>query len=369
MCDEHREKLETVVRAHLAPQVVVRRARIILLAAEGLSNAHIARTVGTTTDTVRLWRGRWADDPRPESLRDLPRSGRPPSIEAAVRATLISLACERPEDGDRRPFRDIWTQASLQAALAAKTGVKLSTSEIGRILRAREIRPHRVRMWLQSQDPEFREKVDVICGLYTRPPAGTTVLCMDEKRLFAHRRRPGVRPCGPNRPCRKEFVYSRHGSSVLMATFDIGTGEVFGHCNATRTGDDLVAFMERVAAHYPGPVVVIWDNLNVHFDGKKSRWSRFNRRHGGRFSFVYTPKHASWVNQIEIWFSILERRVLRNGTFDSVEHIEDRTLGYIDHWNTYEVHPFNWTFRGTRDFKPRTDLGVHARSPHRLLAS
>ncbi|PID37802.1 MAG: IS630 family transposase [Proteobacteria bacterium] len=369
LSDEHRAKLESIVRAHGAAQAAVRRARIILLAADGCSNAEIARKIGTTEDTVRVWRGRWADTPTPKSLRDRRRSGRPPLVEAATRATLISLACQRPEDGDRRPFRDIWTQASLQAALKVETGVTLSTSEIGRILRAREIRPHRVKMWLQSQDPAFREKVDVICQLYTSPPAGTTVLCVDEKRLFAHRRRPGVRPCAPNQPCRKEFVYSRHGSSVLMATFDIATGNVFGHCNATRTGNDLVEFMEQVAARYPGPVVVIWDNLNVHYDGKAGRWAAFNARHDKRFTFVYTPKHASWVNQVEIWFSILERRVLRNGSFANVDEVVERTLGYIDHWNADEAHPFNWTFRGTRDFRTRTDLGFHARSPHRLLAS
>lgn len=114
---------------------------------------------------------------------------------------------------------------------------------------------------------------------------------------------------------------------------------------------------------------MIWDNLNVHYDGKARRWSAFNERYGHRFTFVYTPKHASWVNQVEIWFSILERRVLRNGSFANVAEVVERTTGYIDHWNSEEAHPFNWTFRGTRDFRTRTDLGFHACSPHRLLAS
>ena len=290
-------------------------------------------------------------------------------MKASTRATLISLACERPDDGDRRPLRDVWTQRALQQALQSETGVRLSTSEIGRILRAREIRPHHVKMWLQSQDPEFPAKVDRVCELYVSPPPDETVLCMDEKRLFAHRRRPGLRPCKPNQPCRKEFVYSRHGSSVLLATFNIADGEVFAQCNPTRKGEDLVAFMEAVAERYPGKVTVIWDNLNVHFDGKDARWTRFNQRHGGRFTFVHTPKHASWVNQIEIWFSILERRVLRNGSFGSVHAVVKSTLEYTEFWNEREAHPFNWTFRGTRDLQPRNDYGIHARSPHRLLAS
>ena len=292
LSDEHRKTLEAVVRAQGAAQAAVRRARVVLLAADGMANAHIARMVGVNEDTVRLWRGRFADHPDPTALRDRPRSGRPPVVQPSTRASLISLACERPEDDDRRPFREVWTQGALQEALEEKTGVRLSTSEIGRILRAREIRPHRVRMWLQSQDPEFGPKVDRVCGLYVSPPPGATVLCMDEKRLFAHRRRPGLRACGPNRPCRKEFVYSRHGSSVLLATFNIADGEVFARCNPTRTGEDLVEFMEAVARRYPGEVYVVWDNLNVHYDGKQERWTEFNRRHGGRFRFVYTPKHA-----------------------------------------------------------------------------
>ncbi len=113
---------------------------------------------------------------------------------------------------------------------------------------------------------------------------------------------------------------------------------------------------------------VVWDNLNVHYDGEPMRWTEFNKRHGGRFRFVHTPKHASWVNQVEIWFSILERRLLRNGSFGSVDAVVERTLGYVDHWNEHERHPFEWTFRGTRDFRPRSDFGIHARATHRLLA-
>ncbi len=224
-------------------------------------------------------------------------------------------------------------------------------------------------MWLNSQDPDFGPKIDRVCKLYTNPPQGVTVLCVDEKRLFAHLRTPGLQPAKPGRSCRKEFEYSRHGSSVLLAAFDIQTGKVFAQCRERRTGDDLVDFMESVARSIEGQVVIIWDNLNVHHDGKGQRWTRFNERHGGRFTFVHTPKHASWTNQVEIWFSILERRVLRHGSFATVAAVNVRTTGFITHWNAHEAAPFRWTFRGTRDLKPRSGLGANARTPHRFLAS
>jgi transposase len=102
--------------------------------------------------------------------------------------------------------------------------------------------------------------------------------------------------------------------------------------------------MEQVAERYPtGIVTVIWDNLNIH---KAKVWEEFNQRHGGRFRFVYTPLHASWVNQIEIWFSVLARRCLKHGSFASVDELEKTVMAFIDYWNEYEAHPFRWRFRG-----------------------
>jgi transposase len=108
-------------------------------------------------------------------------------------------------------------------------------------------------------------------------------------------------------------------------------------------------FMERLAREYPtGPVIIVWDNLNTHVG---PQWNEFNRRHGGRFRFLYTPLHASWVNQVEVWFSILSRRVLKYGDFASLGQLETAVRGFIHHWNEEEAHPFRWKFRG--EFKPR----------------
>jgi transposase len=279
-----------------------------------------------------------------DALNDAPRSGRPARIPIANHQQLIKLACDRAPD-DKAPFRDVWTLQSLADAHAVATGTELSKSEVWRILNGADLRPHRIRLWLHSPDPDFSPKVETICGLYLEPPAGATVVCVDEKPgMQALEHRYPMKPATTRRLGRREFEYVRHGTRTLIASFNIRTGEVLGSCGPTRTAEDLLAFMERLAEHYPtGPVFVIWDNLNIHGG---DRWKAFNLRHGERFRFVYTPLHASWVNQIEIWFSILARRVLRHRSFDSWVELQKRVEAFIAHWNEIESHPFRWTFRG-----------------------
>jgi transposase len=331
---------------------LVRRARIGLLAADGVSSHQIAVRVGVTDKTVRLWRGRIAANPCVASLEDMPRSGRPPSVPLEVRLKLVSLACERADD-DKAPFRDVWSHSSLRDAVRRATGWLLSLSEVGRILRSQDIRPHRIRMWLNKQDPRFLEKARRVCEAYLNAPADATVLCVDEKRLFAHERLHPLKPASRSRPVRKEFAYRRNGTSTLLAAFDVRTGEVYGECRPKRKAVDLLEFMETLAGSLPGPVIVVWDNLNIHYDGKDKRWTRFNERHDGRFTFVHTPIHASWLNQVEIWFSTLERRLLKHGSFASVDQLNQRVEDFIVHYNDHEAHPYRWTFRPQQDKTPR----------------
>lgn len=347
-----RERLEAFSRSQTASVRQVRRARIAILADQGWSNRQIAETLGITDKSVRLWRDRIAADVSLRALEDRRRSGRPTQVPLAARLKVISLACSR-ATADKTPFREVWSQAALQEALLAATGWRLSTSEIGRILRTEDIRPHRVRMWLNSQDKSFWEKAEAVCRRYVDREPGTTVLCIDEKRLFAHERLHELRPAGPSQPVRKDFGYRRNGSSTLLAAFDVVTGEVYGECRATRTAEDLTAFMETLAVSIPGKVVVIWDNLNIHHNGKEDRWTAFNQRHGDRFSFVHTPVHASWLNQIEIWFSTLERRLLRHGSFPTVAILNERVEAFIVHYNEHEAHPYRWTFRAEQGKKIR----------------
>ena len=341
---KQRAALERTVRTATAPFLAVLRANIVLLAAEGIGNEEISRRLGVTDDTARKWRNRFAARGNRRSLDDLPRSGRPAEVPVEVRCQLIKLACQRADD-ERAPFRNVWTHNTLGIALATETGWCLSLTEIGRILRTADLRPHRMRLWLHSPDPDFQAKTEAVCRLYTSPPAGATVLCIDEKTCIQAlgRRFPG-RPAGPGRLGRFELEYKRHGTTTLLAAFDVRTGKVYGECRARRTAADLAEFMEAVARKHPaGEVYVIWDNLNIHHG---PAWEKFNAAHGGRFHFVYTPKHASWVNQVEIWFGILQRRIISRGHFAAKVALVERIDGFIAHWNQYEAHPFNWKFRG-----------------------
>ncbi len=288
------KRLEALSRSQTDSHRAVIRAQIVLLCAQGLSSGVIAQKVGCSERTVRKWRERFRENPDVPSLQDRPRSGRPAVVPVATRCEVVKLACQRPE-GSKAQFRQVWTLGSLQEALREETGCSLSRSEIHRILHAQDLRPHRMRLWLHSPDPEFQPKVERICQLYVAPPEGATVLCVDEKSgIQALQRRYPTK--GPHRgePGRFEFEYRRHGTRTLLAAFDIRTGKVLGHCGSSRTEADLLAFMATVAQAYPsGPVYVIWDNLNIHHG---PRWEAFNHQHGGRFHFVHTPLHASWVN-------------------------------------------------------------------------
>jgi transposase len=262
-----------------------------------------------------------------------------------VRLELIKLACARPAKC-KVPFREVWTLEALRAALLKATDFLVSKSEIRRVLAVEEIRPHHVRLWLHSPDPDFRSKVRAICDVYlARPAPGDTVLCIDEKtgmQALEHKH-PFKQPV-QGKAGRREFEYVRHGTRTLFAAFNPHTGHVVGECSVRRKAVDLMRFMERVAEHYPtGNVTIVWDNLNIHHGPV---WEAFSRRHGGRFRFLYTPLHASWVNQVEIWFSILGRRVLKHGSFPTAADLVRAVDGFVVHWNKHEAHPFRWTFRG-----------------------
>jgi len=342
-----KRELRRIVRRHHAPFAVVQRVKMILLAAKGLGTTAIARRLSCDPRTVRKWKARFAADHRAQTLEDAERSGRPSRTTVTQRCELVQLACERP-DGVVTPFRQVWTYQALSDALYERIGHRLSVSEVGRILRFKSIRPHRVRQWLKSRDPDFSVKAERVCDLYLNPPKGAVVVCMDEKPLQV-RERTHPNHIGPDGSVRREFEYKRHGTQVLLAAFNIKTGRVFGKVLRKRTAKATVSFMNALAHRYRGrEVYVVWDNLNTHYDGPSKRWRKFNERHGGRFHFVYTPKHASWMNQVEIWFSILHRRVIKYGDFTDRLQQKVEIESFIRHWNRNERHPFRWTWRSDK---------------------
>jgi len=301
--EEDRGKLERLIRRGTAPQRDVLRAKVVLLAADGVGSGEIAKLLDVSMPTVCKWRKRAARSGI-KGLGDARRSGRPRTIMEETRLELIAVACEplSSTGGRVTPTLD-----EIRARAVARDVVPtISRSHLHRILQAGDVRPHRVRMWLHSPDPEFRAKVTEICELYHNPPAGSVVVCIDEKTgIQAVERKHVDGDPKPGRDRRREFEYIRHGTQALIAAFEVQTGAVHAVCGSTRTGDDLEAFVEKLAAAYPDAEVhVIWDNLNTHMAMKK-RWNAFNERHNSRFHFHFTPLHASWVNQVELWFGIL----------------------------------------------------------------
>lgn len=344
---KRRRELERLIAKRNVAHWLALRASMILLLERGDGPTAVARELRCSDRVVRKWRERWLAAPCIESLCEADRPGGARKFPIAARCEVVELACTRPKDL-KVPFCDVWTQASLAETLLQRTGIRMSRSTVQRILSTQGFRPHRVRQWLHSQDPDFRAKVARVCNLYLSPPAGAVVLSIDEKPMQALERKRPSTTCSFDASTRREFEYVRHGTCALLGALDVRTGRVIGDVVPHRSADALVEFMKRLARRYPTKqVYVIWDNLNIHYDGKDQRWQAFNRREGGRFHFVHTPLHASWVNQIEIWFSILQRRILRHGSFESLVDLSERVLGFIAFWNAHKARPFRWTFSGS----------------------
>jgi transposase len=403
LSEEVRRELERRVLASTAEQRAVRRARIILALADGLKTNEAARVAHTSTRTVELWRARFVRESL-AGLEDRPGRGRKRAYDNLTRMEIVAVACDPLRVEEPGPCRCHQRTAGQQRMAEAienvvhhkklgpglramvvlwvyvdalltmihcppqeqpappvivrrtiaqvrdevvRRGVAsaISKSTVQRILSEGDLHPHTHRGWLHSPDPHFRQKATAICELYHHRPEGSVVISVDEKTGMQACER-----CHPDRAVgaevRREYEYERHGTQALLAGLNVHTGEVIGHCKDHRSANDLIELMEALAQRYPtGIVHVIWDNLNTHYDGVEKRWSTFNARHGNRFVFHYTPKHASWVNQIELFFSILQRRYLRHASFRSTFELHTGVLEFIAQWNG-QARPFRWTFRG-----------------------
>jgi len=320
---------------------------MVLLANTGASKASIARQLGTNRTRVGEWLRRFEEE-RLSGLTDSERSGRPAKITALERHQVIAAACRAPDE--LGVDRAIWTHDSLREALVTSGLVReISTTVVGNILDDAEIKPHRVKMWCHSTDPDYQRKMKSIVRLYVRRPKGEPVLCIDEKTgMQALSRSRALQPAGPGRNARFEFEYKRNGTRCLFGCFNIATGQFLGRCSTSRKRHDFLSFLDLVASVYrQRRVHVVLDNLNTHKDTNQGRFiTEWNRRHGSRFVFHYTPTHGSWLNQIELWFGIVSRRVLRCASFRTADELVSAIESFIDTWNGEEAHPFRWTYDG-----------------------
>jgi transposase len=317
---------------------MVERARIVLLAGEGEPASEIAARVGCSVPTVKRWRSRYEREGL-AGLSDRPRPGRPLVHGPAVRARLIALACTRPAQTAAGQRRERWTHWEL----AEQVG--MSESQAHEILRAAEIRPHRLEQWVMSElGPDFDAQAATVCGLYLDPPERTLVVSIDEKTGIQAKAptRPDLQ-ARPAKPARREHEYKRNGTQNLFAALRVHSGEVSAMPAKTRNRFDLLRFLDQLEHEIPSgqQVIAITDNLSTRTTAEVEQWLADHPR----WQFVFTPKHASWLNQVEIFFSILARRLLKRGAFSDEQDLARQMLAFVETYNQ-TARPFNWTYTG-----------------------
>ena len=331
-----REELERWTRASRVPASAARRARIVLLAAEGVANTRIAELVDATVTTVLLWRERYQSKGL-AGLSDAPRSGRPRTLDhrAIVTATL------------KPPPRKLGVTHWSSRLLAAQ--LKISNTSVARAWRAYGIKPWRAESFRFSTDPELVGKVTDICGLYLAPPQNAIVLCVDEKsQIQALDRTVPILPMQEGLIERRSHDYYRHGTSTLFAALDIATGQITAALKPRHRNTEFLAFLKQVERTYRGVVDeitgqpvelhLVMDNYAAHKHKNVRAWLAEHPR----FVVHFTPTHASWMNLVEVWFGIVERQAIRRGVFKSVRDLNTKIRTFIDGWND-RAHPFVWT--------------------------
>ena len=331
-----RKRLQRIVARSTSPQHLVLRAKIVLAAWRREPNAKIARGLAVGVDTVRKWRARFHREGI-AGLLDRPRSGRPPVYGIDDQLLLVATVTETPPEVDSH-----WTHRSLAQRLHERVGI--SASQIGRILASLDVKPHRVRGWLnRPPDPAFRTKAEAVCRLYlTELPADTVLFSVDEKTAMqARSRKRATRPVRAGLVERREFEYVRHGTVSLMAAMNVTTGTVHPKIIKRNDSDTFIEFLTELAATVEPDkkIHLILDNGSSHTSRKTRKWLREHPR----FTVTYTPCHASWLNMIEIFFSILARRVLRRGDFASRDDLIQKITTFIKTYNR-TAKPFRWTY-------------------------
>ena len=320
----------------------VERARIILACLQGKENQQVGREVGAAIPTVSKWRRRFAERGW-EGLRDGPRSGKPPTYGPAFRARLLALLEQTPPAGLAH-----WDGRTLAEELGA------CVHAVWRTLRREGIYLQRMRTWCVSTDLEFVPKAAEVVGLYLNPPLNALVLSMDEKPSIQAKERPsGYVETDSGTVVRAlKSAYKRHGTLNLFTALEVATGHVYAQTTAHKKREDFRAFLEGVIADCPAgkDIHVILDNYSTH--KKNEDWLA---KYEGRVQFHFTPTSASWLNQVEIWFSLLTRKTLRGASFNSQDQLRAAIEAFIQQHNE-KSKPFRWRQREVKGSQLRNTL-------------
>jgi transposase len=322
-----RSGLRRLTRSSAVRAGVAQRARIVLLAAEGVPNAEIARRVGVSRPTVVSWRGRYEAGGL-DALDDAPRSGRPRRVDevAVVVATLT-----RPPD---RLAVTHWSSRLLARELG------ISDATVARIWRGWDLQPWRSQTFKFSTDPQLEAKVRDVVGLYLHPPENAVVVCVDEKsQIQALDRTAPILPLRPGLPEYRTHDYIRHGTATLFAALEVATGKVTEACYHRHRHQEFLRFLNQVARAYPRvDLHVVCDNYATHKHPTVTAWLAKNPR----ITLHFTPTSGSWLNLVEVFFSIISRQAIHRGTFTSVKDLIAAIRHFINGWNEH-CQPFVWT--------------------------
>ena len=378
--ESEREALQKIIRRPTEKYSIVLRAKIIVMADAGVNHQDIARKLDVRDNVITNWTTRWHETAGKlvgERLQDLPRSGAPDTFTPEQLCKIVALACENPVDYGR-PITH-WTHREL-ADESIKQGIveSISPNHVGRLLKNNDLQPHRSQYWLNSKaDERKEERIADICALYGNALNNSQeiVISVDEMTgVQALERISPDLPMMAGKTQSIEFEYERHGTQTLLGGFTIATGVIQGLVQDTRTEQDFVELIKYLIAQNPGASVYhfVADQLNTHkseslvrfvscfceetqdmgVKGKsgilKSMQTREDYLSAGnrRIVFHYTPKHASWMNQIEIWFGILMKKVIKRGNFLSKDDLKNKILTFMEYFNETMAKPFKWTYQG-----------------------
>ena len=334
LTEEERRRLEACARSRSRPRRLVERAQMILLASEGRQNKEIALTLRRGRQVVGRWRQRFIERGLAGIEKDAPRPGRKPKLSAArVQAIVRKTTQETPAHATH------WSTRSMARAAG------VSEATVRRIWRAHGLKPHRVRSFKLSNDPQFAEKLEDIVGLYINPPEHALVLSLDEKSQIQalDRTQPGL-PLKKGRSQTMTHDYKRHGTTTLFAALNTLDGQVIGTCMTQHRHQEWLRFLRLIDAETPADrsVHLIVDNYATHKHPQVTRWLGRHQR----FQVHFTPTSASWLNMVERFFRDLTQQRLRRGVFHSVAELKATLQAHIEQHNQ-NPKPFIWTARAT----------------------
>ena len=260
------------------------------------------------------------------------------------RMNVVSMACQSPEIygyvGETH-----WSISLLQSTLIReKIFEKISWTTVQRILASIDLKPHKMKYYLNCKDTDLLKKARKICRLYLNPPKNAILLSFDEKSGTQALERKILRQTGPAKPFRMEFEYKRHGTTDLFAAFEVKTGKVFGKCYKKHSSKEFLHFLKLLRKKYKRKrLIIILDNLKTHYTKEIRLWLKSQK---GMIKFVFTPKHASWLNQVEIWFRHISQKCLKRLSVLSIEELKKKIMLWIRTYNRYYAKPYNWKFNG-----------------------